>query len=117
MTTEQHPATDLLITRLAETVQQIRGHEHPLRGEDLYCLNLHAWMGERMAAVLTRLAETEAEVQSWKDRHTALTDEASRHQDVIASAVRYYRASGDGDSHNDLMDVVAPLVLDAEEDV
>jgi hypothetical protein len=77
MTTEQRPATDLLIIQLAETVQQVRDHEHPERGEDLYCLNLHAYMGERMAAVLKRLADTQAEVRSWKDRHTALADEAS----------------------------------------
>lgn len=71
------PATDLLLGDLADCVQKVRHHEHPSRGEDLYCLNLTSYMGERMGAVLKRLDDERAEVRRWKDKHTALADEAT----------------------------------------
>jgi hypothetical protein len=80
---EQRPATDLLLADLANVITQIREHEQP-RGEDFYCLNLTTYMGERMAAVLKRLTDDQAQVRSWKDRHTALAEEAAGYLDRIA---------------------------------
>lgn len=74
---EQRPATDLLLADLATCVKSVREHQHPERGEDFFCLNLTSYMGERMAAVLKRLDDERAEVRRWKDRHTALAEEAT----------------------------------------
>ncbi|MFI9012641.1 hypothetical protein ACIGZI_01245 [Streptomyces griseus] len=57
---EVQPATDALIGSLAESVANVRNHEHP-SWEDLYCMNLTSYMGERMASVLKRLLDTETE--------------------------------------------------------
>ncbi|MFH9610478.1 hypothetical protein [Streptomyces sp. NPDC017448] len=54
------PATDALIGSFAKSVADIRNHEHPT-WEDLYCMNLSSWMGERIAPVLKRLLDTETE--------------------------------------------------------
>ncbi|MGW0780404.1 hypothetical protein [Streptomyces sp. NPDC002913] len=54
------PATDALIGSFAESVANVRTHEHP-SWEDLYCMNLTSYMGERMAPVLKRLLDTETE--------------------------------------------------------
>ncbi len=54
------PATDDLIAHLTATVEQVRTHDHQPNGQDIYCLNLVAYMGERMGPVLRRLAEAEA---------------------------------------------------------
>ncbi|MEW2351487.1 SPOR domain-containing protein [Streptomyces sp. NPDC006684] len=55
------PATDKVLTSLAASVADRRAHEHPA-WEDLYCLNLVSWAGERMAPVLRRLLDAEARV-------------------------------------------------------
>lgn len=55
------PAPASLLLRLAEAVRDRREHVHEPR-EDIYCANLTAWLGERMAPVLRRLVEAEAEV-------------------------------------------------------
>jgi hypothetical protein len=55
------PVTDALLVRLGESVRDRREHEHP-KWEDLYCLNLVSWMGERMGPVLRRLLDAEARV-------------------------------------------------------
>jgi hypothetical protein len=55
------PASDGLLRQLAESVRDRLGHEHPTR-EDLYCLNLTSYMGERMGPVLRRLLDAEARV-------------------------------------------------------
>ncbi|MEV8638955.1 hypothetical protein AB0395_45605 [Streptosporangium sp. NPDC051023] len=68
-------ATDELIDHLAETVLDREAHEHPKpgQGEDLYCLNLTAWMGERMKSVLVRLREAESERDRLRaERNTAV---------------------------------------------
>ncbi|MFI6910146.1 hypothetical protein ACIBKY_53460 [Nonomuraea sp. NPDC050394] len=72
-------ATDALIEHLAETVRQRLAHEHPQPGggEDLFCLNLTSYMGERMGAVLVRLREAEAAIQRVRDLH--LKVESPRH--------------------------------------
>lgn len=69
------PASDLVVADMRRCAADVREHDHP-RGEDFYCLNLTAYMGERMAYVLRRLAESEAETQRWKDRCSALADHA-----------------------------------------
>lgn len=55
------PASDGLIAQLGESVRDVREHEHP-KWEDLYCLNLVSFMGERMGPVLRRLLDAEARV-------------------------------------------------------
>lgn len=54
--------TDPLIANLTETVEQVKEHDHPAKGGDLYCLNLTSYMGDRMATVLRLLAAERAEV-------------------------------------------------------
>lgn len=57
----QQPATDVLLLALAGAVRDRREHDHP-PGEDWFCANLSAYMGERAGAVLRRLTDSEAEV-------------------------------------------------------
>lgn len=54
-------ATDALLVQLAGTVRDRREHDHHHGGitEDLYCMNLAAYAGERMGTVLARLAAAE----------------------------------------------------------
>ncbi|MFF7879158.1 hypothetical protein ACFZDM_33595 [Streptomyces californicus] len=105
MTPEQHkaiavqigdvkPATDALIGSFAESVANVRNHEHP-SWEDLYCMNLTSYMGERMAPVLKRLLDTEtenarlrAEVARWRER----TEEAETSEAQLKGRVRGLRA-------------------------
>ncbi|MFH9403318.1 hypothetical protein ACH4JS_26735 [Streptomyces sp. NPDC017638] len=58
---DAQPATSRLLEQLAESVRDRREHDHPT-WEDLYCLNLVSWMGERMGPVLRRLLDAEARV-------------------------------------------------------
>lgn len=55
------PASDGLIAQIGESVRDVREHDHP-KWEDLYCLNLVSFMGERMGTVLRRLLNAEARV-------------------------------------------------------
>ena len=55
------PATHALIGSFAESVANVRNHDHP-SWEDLYCMNLTSYMGERMAPVLRRLLDAETEL-------------------------------------------------------
>lgn len=55
------PATTGLVQQMAKAVHDRAIHEHPT-WEDLYCLNLVSWLGERMAPVLRRLLNAEARV-------------------------------------------------------
>lgn len=54
-------ADDKLIEQLADAVLDRQTHIHPQpgSGEDLYCLNLTSWLGERMGPILVRLREAE----------------------------------------------------------
>jgi hypothetical protein len=72
---EVRPVSDLVLLAVRDAARDVRVHDHPA-STDLYCLNLLAFMGERMAAVLRRLADAEAEVRTWKDRCAALADDA-----------------------------------------
>ncbi|MEV2249359.1 hypothetical protein AB0I94_02180 [Streptomyces sp. NPDC050147] len=66
------PASTGLVASLAKSVRDCREHEHPT-WEDLYCLNLTSYMGERMAPVLRRLFDSEAEAERLRARVDELT--------------------------------------------
>lgn len=65
------PASDHLIEELAKCVLDMRAHEHYAGGltVDIFCLNLKAYVGERIAPVLVRLREAEAALQRVRDMH------------------------------------------------
>lgn len=74
---EAKPATDGLIVTFGKSIANRRNHEHD-KWEDLYCANLAAYMGERVAPVLRRLLDAEArvaELESWADAREAREDE------------------------------------------
>jgi hypothetical protein len=64
------PATARLVEQLAQSIRDRREHEHPT-WEDLYCLNLTSWMGERMGPVLRRLLDAEERVERRRARLAA----------------------------------------------
>ncbi|MFB6875715.1 hypothetical protein [Streptomyces sp. NPDC056323] len=68
---DARPATDELLGSLAESVVDVRTHDHP-EWEDLFCMNLSSYMGERMAPVLRRLLDTEAELIKFRDQRNAV---------------------------------------------
>lgn len=56
------PATPALLVSFGKSVRDRREHDHSTQAEDWYCLNLSAYMGERMGPVLRRLLDAEARV-------------------------------------------------------
>ncbi|MFM9602730.1 hypothetical protein [Streptomyces turgidiscabies] len=70
------PAAPGLLVAFGESVRNRREHAHPT-WEDLYCQNLSSYMGERMAPVLRRLIDAEAQVAeleagiAWRDAERA----------------------------------------------
>ncbi len=70
---DTEPATNSLLGSLAESVRDRRQCEHP-RPEDFFCNNLTAWAGERIAFVLRRLVNAEAEVQRLRAEIIGLED-------------------------------------------
>lgn len=58
---DTRPATTELLADLARGAADYAGHEHPTphdgEGEDLYCLNLTSYLGERVAPVLALVAD------------------------------------------------------------
>ncbi|MEU4205621.1 hypothetical protein AB0F64_37615 [Streptomyces sp. NPDC026294] len=54
-----------LVLQLGECITNVREHEHP-KWEDLYCLNLVSYMGERMAPVLRRLVDAETTAERYR---------------------------------------------------
>ncbi|MFJ8144645.1 hypothetical protein ACIQ6R_06170 [Streptomyces sp. NPDC096048] len=68
------PATGHLVEQLAKSVRDRREHEHPT-WEDLYCLNLVSWMGERMGPVLRRLLDAEARAAELRRQRNAFRDQ------------------------------------------
>ncbi|MFF8467948.1 hypothetical protein [Streptomyces griseus] len=79
------PATDRLIGSFAESVANVRNHEHP-SWEDLYCMNLTSYMGERMAPVLKRLLDAETENARLRARVVELETQA---ETVTAFCAQY----------------------------
>ncbi|MFK0172632.1 hypothetical protein ACIQU5_27930 [Streptomyces sp. NPDC090306] len=59
------PASNGLIERAAQAVKDYVTHEHPT-WEDLHCLNLASWMGERMGVVLRRLVDAETRAARYR---------------------------------------------------
>ncbi|GCD38031.1 hypothetical protein OEIGOIKO_05841 [Streptomyces chrestomyceticus JCM 4735] len=70
-----------LIVSFGQTVTNVREHEHP-KWEDLYCLNLVSFMGERMAPVLRRLLDAESEAERLRATRAAIV--AERDAQIIA---------------------------------
>lgn len=80
------PATPGLVQHMAKAVHDRAAHEHPT-WEDLYCLNLVSWLGERMAPVLRRLLDAETQVAGLlAERHS--TNESLSE---VAEALRVQR--------------------------
>lgn len=76
------PATDSLLLALAEASRDLRTHDHPTGIEDLYCTNLAAWAGERVAPVLRRLLDAEAERNLAENEVIALRERLDAHNDL-----------------------------------
>ncbi|MFF1416521.1 hypothetical protein [Streptomyces sp. NPDC058280] len=70
-------ATDGLLVSFGKAIVDRREHEHP-KWEDLFCLNLSSYMGERAAPVLRRLLDAEA----------ARDELRARVADAVASVAR-----------------------------
>ncbi|GHA28957.1 hypothetical protein GCM10010372_31060 [Streptomyces tauricus] len=66
------PATTGLLLGFGDAVRNRCEHEHPT-WEDLYCMNLSSYMGERMAPVLRRLLDAEAEIERLSELEAAPT--------------------------------------------
>lgn len=68
---------NMLVLRVQDTLREIAEHDHanaPL--SDIHCLNLKAWLGDQMPAVLDLLREAQVEVDRLRERETALADHA-----------------------------------------
>lgn len=59
---DAQPARNGVLVTLAKSTAQVREHDHP-KWEDIFCHNLLWYMGERMAPVLRRLIDAEAEAE------------------------------------------------------
>ncbi|WP_216588543.1 hypothetical protein [Streptomyces brasiliscabiei] len=57
------PAEIGLVLSLGESVRDAREHDHTTQREDWFCMNLTSFMGIRMAPMLRRLIDAEAEVE------------------------------------------------------
>lgn len=66
---DAQPARTELLASFGESVQNRAEHDHTTQREDWYCLNLAAYMGERMAPVLRRLIDAEAEIERYRERY------------------------------------------------
>lgn len=69
---EVQPASTRLVMDAGAAVRDVRDHEHP-KGEDLFCSNLVAWIGERAAHMLRRLVDLEEENARLRGEHADLT--------------------------------------------
>ncbi|MFE7395173.1 hypothetical protein [Streptomyces sp. NPDC057557] len=64
--------------RLAEAARDRRGHGHPRHGEDLYCINLTCWMGERVPYLLQLLLDVAAENEGLRERIKAAANSETK---------------------------------------
>ena len=105
--------TDPLIANLAGAVEQVKGHDHPAKGGDLYCLNLTSYMGDRMATVLRRLAAEQAEVDRMRNEWDRLVNEIAAMLGVVRAATAWRatddEAPGFVEIENALVDAVDAL--------
>lgn len=64
---------DDLVQRVAEAALSMRRHPH--ERDDIYCLNLAGWIGERAPALLAHIAALEAELRDLvaTSQHTRTT--------------------------------------------
>jgi len=72
------PASDRLVTELAQTVRDRREHEHD-QHEDFYCGNLAGWAGERVGSLLARLTVACTEVDRLTNRVAELEAATEQH--------------------------------------
>ncbi|MBQ1122590.1 hypothetical protein [Streptomyces sp. B15] len=91
------PASPGLVLALAEAVRDRREHQHEPR-EDLYCANLTSWLGERMAPVLRRLLDAEAEVERLRQQQERIAELEARpsRATVLWEAADRMRREADG---------------------
>ncbi|MFJ4649511.1 hypothetical protein ACIP6Q_39255 [Streptomyces bobili] len=97
------PAAPSLLVSFGESVRDRREHDHSTQCEDWFCLNLAAYMGERMGPVLRRLLDAEARVgELLAERHStneslskaaeALRANRDRIAELEAAPTTVYRA-------------------------
>lgn len=84
------PASPKLLRAFGEAVRDCREHDHP-KWEDLYCLNLATWMGERAALVLQSLLDAEAENARLRTRVAELEAERHTTNEALDDAVQALR--------------------------
>ncbi|WP_431999271.1 hypothetical protein [Streptomyces sioyaensis] len=68
------PAPADFLLRMGHTVKDCRTHDHGT-GEDFFCGNLTGWMGERMALVMRRLLDAEAELARYVGAEPTVAEE------------------------------------------
>ncbi|SFF12146.1 hypothetical protein SAMN05216251_108252 [Actinacidiphila alni] len=83
------PATDGLLESFGKSIADRRGHSHPT-WEDIFCLNLAAYMGEKAAPVLRRLLDAEAEVEGLRSERDQFADRVDTLTSVAKSNKRAY---------------------------
>lgn len=62
------PARDALLASFGQSIVDCREHNHASQHEDLHCMNLTSYMGERMAPVIRRLLNAESERDALRAR-------------------------------------------------
>ncbi|MFF8902601.1 hypothetical protein ACF082_34605 [Streptomyces lydicus] len=90
------PSQADFLLRLGHTVKGCRTHDHGT-GEDFYCENLHGWMGERMAPIVRRLFDAEAELEKYVGKDPTRDEEAqdvNRCLDAVYDACEAARRDG-----------------------
>lgn len=73
------------LAHVRKAAEDYRTHDHkPGLGEDIYCLNLTAWMGERMGAVLKHFDAEVASLTTERDRlRKSFEDTLQDHDEAV----------------------------------
>ncbi|GAA2990354.1 hypothetical protein GCM10017559_07940 [Streptosporangium longisporum] len=97
------PSSDASIEDLAAAVLDRLAHEHPQPGggEDLFCLNLTSYMGERMGNVLTRLRDAEAEQARLRHHRSELITLHEREELLFGGFICLHCTPADADDPDD----------------
>lgn len=74
------PATPALLVQLADSSRQVREHDHSAQREDWFCMNQTSWAGGRIATVLRRVLDSDAEIQQLRSRVAELESQRSRYR-------------------------------------